>query len=166
MKTSKYFFVLLLVSYTSLNAQVKTNRISVDMFYFTRGYPSFEFERGIQDGKMALSVELEPVVIFISEGLRQNIGLKRYLKSINKSPVWFGIGLSNINESISKKESNRYIGMYINTGLQIVINSVSIAAHISGTRAYQNNILRDSSVDEPSDPFNFIGFGLKVGLLF
>jgi len=177
-----YLAILLLIISAPVYAQGRLNKLSVNpiqLFGYNR--LNMEYERGFKDGKNGISVYLGQTgnstrkihgqYSYLSE---QNVALKFYAKTIEKSSFWYGGMISVSSGNIYSENANEKalnigaLGLLGVSGYQVVINSFFLNLYLGIGYALTNDLFGSAQytgdISKPSDWL--LTYGFKVGFSF
>jgi len=172
------FFILSVSSF----AQQRMNKLSVNPIELI-GYNhlNMEFERGFHNGKYGVSFYIgqtgnasREIHGQYSRLSAQNVALKFYSKSIDKSSFWYGgmisVASGNIYSvnGVDQATNIGALGLLATTGYQVVIRSFYINPYLGVGYALTNDLFGSATyTGDISKPTNWLlTYGFKVGFCF
>jgi hypothetical protein len=172
------FFIVTINSF----AQQKMNKLSVNpiqLFGYNR--LNMEYERGFNAGKYGISFymgrtgyasrKIHGQYSWLSE---QNVALKFYSKSMDKSSFWYGgmvtVSSGNIYEENGVEQAINIgaLGILASSGYQFIVNSFYINPYLGAGYSLTNDLFGSAKyTGDNAKPTNWLlTYGFKVGICF
>jgi hypothetical protein len=182
MQMKTYFFSLFFIVTVNLFAQQKLNKLSVNpiqLFGYNR--LNMEYERGFSEGKYGIcfymgrtgyaSRQIHGQYSWLSE---QNVALKLYSKSMDKSSFWYGgmvfVSSGNIYDEngIDQAINIGAMGILATSGYQVIIKSFYLNPYIGAGYSLTNDLFGSTQyTGDIAKPSKWLlTYGLKLGFCF
>jgi len=177
-------FLISLLFFMTINtfAQQKMNKISINpiqLFGYNR--LNVEYERGFSEGKYGISLymgqsgnasrKIHGQYSWLSE---QNVALKFYSKSMDKSSFWYG-GMVSVSSGdifdengVDQATSIGALGILATSGYQFIIKSFYLNPYMGAGYSLTNDLFGSASytgnIEKPTDWL--FTYGIKIGITF